>query len=359
MPQDPTTPPATEAPEALEAGAEAVAEAGADAAAAGADAAAAGADAAAAGAEAAAAGASAAAETVASTDAVAATTAAIDSTTAAVGTLSEDPVGTISVWLEPVTAGAVDIGLKLLGAIVLWFVGRLAIRLIKKAVEHSLTKRKIDATIIRYSDSALSILLNVLLALAILSVFGIETTTFAGLLAAAGVAIGMAWSGLLSNFAAGIFLILLRPFKVDDFIEAGGVIGTVKEIGLFVTAIDTMDNVRVFVGNNAVFSGNIKNFHTNDFRRVDLVAQLPHGVDPREAIEKLKVELDAIPNTVNKADVEILEFTLAGPVLAVRPYVHNDHYWQVYFDTNKAIRDVFTAAGYPVPQNHLHIQQAS
>ena len=146
-----------------------------------------------------------------------------------------------------------------------------------------------------------------------LSVFGIETTTFAGLLAAAGVAIGMAWSGLLSNFAAGIFLILLRPFKVDDFIEAGGVMGTVKEIGLFVTAIDTMDNVRVFVGNNAVFSGNIKNFHTNEFRRVDLVAQLPHGVDPRQAIEKLKVALDAIPNTVNKSDVEILEFTLAGP----------------------------------------------
>jgi small conductance mechanosensitive channel len=167
----------------------------------------------------------------------------------------------------------------------------------------------------------------------------------------------MAWSGLLSNFAAGAFLILLRPFKVGDFIEAGGVIGTVQEIGLFVTAVDTMDNVRVFVGNNAVFSGNIKNFHTNEYRRVDLVAQLPHGVDPRGAIEQLKAALDKIPNTVNKADVEILEFNLAGPVLAVRPYVHNDHYWQVYFDTNNAIRDVFTEAGYPVPQKHLHIQQ--
>lgn len=355
MPQDPTTP-AAEATEAVTTGAEAAAEAGADAAAAGADAAAAGADAAAAGADAAAA---AAEVTLSNVEAIAATTEAVDTTAAAVESLSADPVGTLSVWMAPLTESALDIGLKILGAIVLWFVGRLVIRLIKKGVEHSLTKRKIDSTIIRYSDSALNILLNLLLALAMLSVFGIETTTFAGLLAAAGVAIGMAWSGLLSNFAAGIFLILLRPFKVDDFIEAGGVMGTVKEIGLFVTAIDTMDNVRVFVGNNAVFSGNIKNFHTNEFRRVDLVAQLPHGVDPRQAIEKLKVALDAIPNTVNKSDVEILEFTLAGPVLAVRPYVHNDHYWQVYFDTNAAIRDVFTAAGYPVPQNHLHIQQAS
>lgn len=292
------------------------------------------------------------------TDAVTATD-ALSSAGQAAQQLGDDPMGTLSVWLEPLVDSGLDIGLKLLGAVILWFVGRIAIRMVKKTVGVQLEKRKIDATIIRYADSALNILLNLLLVLAILSVFGIETTTFAGLLAAAGVAIGMAWSGLLSNFAAGAFLILLRPFKVGDFIEAGGVTGTVQEIGLFVTAVNTLDNVRVFVGNNAIFSGNIKNFHTNDYRRVDLVAQLPHGVDPRDAIAQLKVALAEIPNTVKEASVEILEFNLAGPVLAVRPFVHNDNYWQVYFDTNAAIRDVFAKAGYPVPQKHLQIQQAS
>ena len=181
--------------------------------------------------------------------------------------------------------------------------------------------------------------------------FGIETTSFAALLAAAGIAIGAAWSGLLANFAAGAFLIILRPFRVGDFISAAGITGTVREIGLFATTVDQPDNVRTTVGNNKLFADNIVNFSSNSFRRVDLTAQLAHGVDPLDAIARLKPRLGQIPNVVASPapDVEILEFNAAGTKLAVRPYCHNQDYWQVYFDANKAILEVGARAGWPIP----------
>ncbi|MGA8491579.1 MAG: mechanosensitive ion channel family protein [Terriglobales bacterium] len=170
----------------------------------------------------------------------------------------------------------------------------------------------------------------------------------------------MAWSGLLANFAAGVFLVVLQPMKVGDFVAAGGVTGTVKEIGLFVTAIDTPDNVHTIVGNAKILGDTIQNFSHNGYRRVELTAQLAHEVDPQEAIATLKRGMAQIPNVLENPapDAEILQFTLAGPVLAVRPYCNNQHYWQVYFDTNRLIRNSFTQAGYPVPEHHYSIRSA-
>ena len=141
-------------------------------------------------------------------------------------------------------------------------------------------------------------ILRIVLVIAILSVFGVETTSFAALLAAVGIAIGAAWGGLLSNFAAGVFLELLHPFKVGDFITAGGVTGTVREIGLFTTTLDQPDNVRATVGNSKVFGDNIVNYASNAYRRVDLTAQLAHGVDPLAAIEILAARVAQVPNVV-------------------------------------------------------------
>jgi len=185
----------------------------------------------------------------------------------------------------------------------------------------------------------------------------VQTTTFAALLASAGIAIGMAWSGLLSNFAAGAFLMILRPFKVGDFISAAGIIGTVEDIGLFVTTIDSLDNVRNFVGNGKIFADNIQNFSVNAFRRVDLEAQLDHSVEVSRAIQVLKHRLQTIPNVITNPppDVEILKFSPMGPVLAVRPYCNNQHYWQVYFATNRVIREAFSEAGFPVPEHHFAV----
>jgi small conductance mechanosensitive channel len=212
-----------------------------------------------------------------------------------------------------------------------------------------------DPTLAKYAESGAAVALRVLLIIAVLGFLGIETTSFAALLAAAGFAIGAAWGGLLANFAAGVFLVFLRPFKVGEAISAGGTTGTVVEIGLFATTIDTPDNVRVFVGNNSIFSGDIENYSANPFRRVELTAQIAHDVSPQDAINRLRAKVEAIPNVVKSPapSIEILTFNERGTVIAVRPYSSHNDYWQVYFDTNKAIVDVSAEAGYRIPENRV------
>ncbi|HEY2918091.1 MAG TPA: mechanosensitive ion channel family protein [Candidatus Binatia bacterium] len=267
----------------------------------------------------------------------------------------------VSGTMQVITAYAVGIGFKIVGAIIFWLIGRWLIAFAVRMVTGSLERQKVDPTLLRYLGTIISVTLNVILVVAILGYFGVETTSFAAIVAAAGIAIGMAWSGLLSNFAAGAFIMVLRPFKVGDFVTVGGITGTVKEIGLFVTAINTPDNVLTMLGNNKIFSDTIQNFSVNPYRRVDLKAQLAHSVDHNAAIKLLKESVSKVPNVLpNPApDVEILEFNFNGPVLAVRPYCHTDHYWQVYFDTNKVIRESFGAAGYPVPEQHFVIRNPS
>ena len=249
-------------------------------------------------------------------------------------------------------------GWRLLGALAVWIVGGWIVKGLRALLGRTLAARHVDKTLANYLDASTNVLLKVLILIAILSVMGIETTSFAALLAAAGIAIGAAWSGLLANFAAGLFLMVLRPFKVGDMITVGGVTGDVKEIGLFVTAVDTPDNVRIYVGNNKIFSDSISNYTANPYRRVDLKAQLAHSVDPQEAIKKLRERLKAIPNVIADPEpsVEILEFNPMGTVLAVRPFCHNNNYWQVYFDTNKAITDVGAAGGFAVPETRMAVR---
>jgi small conductance mechanosensitive channel len=246
----------------------------------------------------------------------------------------------------------IPFGWKIFGAIAVWIVGGWIVKLITAAFGRALLARKVDPTLGRYLEASAGIFMKVLVLIAVFGVLGIETTSFAALIAAVGIAIGAAWAGLLANFAAGIFLMTLRPFKVGDMITAAGITGVVREIGLFVTALDTVDNVHIYVGNNKLFSDIIHNYHTNPYRRVDLKAQIAHGVSPRDAMKRLSERVARIPNVSREPapSVEILEFNPLGTVIAVRPFCHTDHYWQVYFDTNKAISDVGGEAGYAAPE---------
>lgn len=269
----------------------------------------------------------------------------------------------ISRYQDLIVTTATDVGVKILAAIAFWVVGRWLIGVAVGMVRAALEKQKVDPTVLRYVGSIVTVTLNVLLVIGILGYFGIQTTTFAALIAGAGIAIGAAWAGLLANFAAGAFLIVLRPFKVGDFVTLAGLTGTVTEIGLFATTINTPDNVSTVVGNNKIFSDNIQNFTHNPFRRVDLKCQLAGAADHQAAMALLREKIAVIPNVLAepKVDVEILDFTLVGPVLAVRPYCHNDHYWQVYFDTNRVIREALAEAGFPAPmpaQNVIVTQAA-
>jgi small conductance mechanosensitive channel len=251
------------------------------------------------------------------------------------------------------------VGLQVLGAFALYVIGRWLISFAVGLFQKALAKQHIEPTLLRFLGDTIAVVLNITLVIAILGYFGVQTTSFAALLAGAGLAIGSAWGGLLANFAAGIFLVVLRPFKVGDFISAGGTIGTVEEIGLFVTKIHTPDNICTYVGNNKLFSDNIQNFSANPYRRVDLSAQIAGDADPHQVIAALKSRIQNIHNVVAKPepDVVIASFTPAGPVLAIRPYTSNESYWQVYFDTNMAIREVLGTGAFPVPMPVFGIQQ--
>ena len=242
-----------------------------------------------------------------------------------------------------------DVGLKVLAAIAFWLVGRWLIGRVIGLVRATMNRNSIDPTLTKYLGSIINIALNIALVLGILGYFGVQTTSFAAMLAGAGVAIGAAWSGMLGNFAAGAFMLVLRPFKVGDFVTVGGVTGTVHELGLFGTTLITPDNVMTLIGNGKIFADTIQNFSTLPVRRVDRVAQLSGAVDLAEARTRLREAVSRIPNvqTSPAPEVNLLDLNLLGPVIAVRPYCDNQHYWQVYFDTNRLIRESFTEAGFP------------
>src|SRR5512134_3431961 len=155
-------------------------------------------------------------------------------------------------------------------------------------IRAAMNRNAVDPTLVTYLGSMVAVLLNVTLVLGILGYFGIQTTSFAALLAGAGLAIGAAWSGMLGNFAAGAFMLVLRPFKVGDFVNVGGVNGTVHELGLFGTTVITPDNVLTLVGNGKIFADTIQNFSALPVRRVERTAQLAGGVDALDAIERLR-----------------------------------------------------------------------
>lgn len=257
----------------------------------------------------------------------------------------------ISTFQQFMSTTVSELAIKVLAAIAFWIVGRWLIGRVIAVMQAAMNRNNVDPTLTKYLGSIVAVTLNIALVLGILGYFGIQTTSFAAMLAGAGVAIGAAWSGMLGNFAAGAFMLVLRPFKVGDFVQVGGITGTVHELGLFGTTLITPDNVMTLVGNGKVFGDTVSNYSALPYRRVDRTAQLAGGVDVAEAIARLKVAVAAIPNVKSSPapDVTLLDMNLVGPVLAVRPYCHTDHYWQVYFDTNEAIVRVAQEAGWPAP----------
>jgi small conductance mechanosensitive channel len=236
-----------------------------------------------------------------------------------------------------------ELAIKIVAAIAFWVIGRWLIGKVIGLIQAGMNRNNVDPTLTKYLGSIVAIALNI-----------------AAMLAGAGVAIGAAWSGLLGNFAAGAFMLVLRPFKVGDFVTIGGVTGTVHELGLFGTTMITPDNVMTIVGNGKIFGDTIQNFSVLPARRVERVAQLAGGVDPLQAVERFKAAVLQIPNvntTNHPPEVNVLDINLVGPVISVRPYTHTDHYWQVYFDTNAAIIRTCQEACWPAPMpaqtNHI------
>lgn len=246
---------------------------------------------------------------------------------------------------------------KLIAAIAIWFIGRWLIRFAVGMLKRAMEKREVDATLVRYAESGINVTLTIILVVALLGYFGVETASFAALLAGVGLAIGTAWGGLLQNFASGVFMVLLRPFRVGDTVTVAGVTGVVEEIGLLATTINTYDNVRTIIGNDKVFGDTIQNYNANEYRRINAEAQLSGDTDYRDAMRRFREALDATPGVLQDPppSIEILDFTLAGPVVGVRSYATPEHYWDVWFATRRIIQDVTTEAGYSTPGSPVTI----
>jgi small conductance mechanosensitive channel len=254
--------------------------------------------------------------------------------------------------LNYVVTNGVSLVIKLAASLAMWIIGRRIISILMRVVDRGIVRGgKIDATTSHYITSILSVLLTIGLVLGIFGYLGVQTTSFAALLAGAGLAIGAAWGGLLAHLAAGLFMQIMRPFKVGDYVIAAGIEGTVIDMGMFGTTILGPDNVPTIVGNNKIFADTIKNFSAQAYRRVDCVAKVANTVDPKDAIARLRPVIARIPNVMTDPApvIDLLEFTAEGPRLCVRPYCNNEHHSQVYFDTNRAIAETFGAAAYPVP----------
>lgn len=248
---------------------------------------------------------------------------------------------------------AVPLAGRVAAALALWIFGGYAIRLVVAASSRLMNVRRFDPTLVRYADNFIKITLRILLVVAMLGVLGVATTSFAALLAAAGVALGMAWSGLLANFAAGVLLVLLRPFRVGDTITAANVTGTVREIGLFACVLDNNDNVRVMVGNNKLFSENIINYSANAYRRIEVRVQLAHEIDLDAALQRLVAAIKGLPGVREEPVPEavVIEFNQLGALAAVRMNVAQAEYQKTLAAAHRALGTTIRDSGWPIPES--------
>jgi small conductance mechanosensitive channel len=245
--------------------------------------------------------------------------------------------------LELAQGLAVTFGAKLLGAIALWWAGRLLINIAQKLIRRALTARQIDPTLQSYLASILTVVLNLVLVIGLLGFFGVETTSFAALIAALGVAIGAAWAGLLSNFAAGAFIVMLRPYKVGDSIEAGGAVGRVEEIGLFSTRILSADNVITLVGNAKILGDNVKNFTATRYRLVERPLVVPADRPLHDTVAVLRTRLAAIPHVLAEPGPVIAPVDVQpdGVLMSLRVAALPDHHAQVVDEVNRVVVEQF------------------
>lgn len=256
-----------------------------------------------------------------------------------------------------ITQGS-QLGMTLIKALLVFIIGRIIINLINKLIRRILSKRDIDASVKTFCGSLINVVLTILLIVSVVGALGVQTTSFAALLASAGVAIGMALSGNLANFAGGLIILLFKPYKIGDYIEYLNIGGTVKEIQIFHTILSTVDNKIIYIPNGSLSSGVVTNFSHQTTRRVDWT----FGVEYGEDYEKVKHIIETILARESRilpdpAPFIALHALAASSVnVTVRVWVNSGDYWGVYFDVNQAVYETFNAQGinFPFPQLTVH-----
>ena len=278
-------------------------------------------------------------------------------TTTAAG-ITEAGLDKLQAMLQQLLDWGVNAGTRIVGALLIFVIGRIVISCINKIVAKVLKKRNVDRSVTGFVKSLVNVTLTILLLVAVVSKLGVETTSFAALIASAGVAVGLALSGNLQNFAGGVLILLLRPFKVGDYVEAQGVQGSVKDIQIFHTIITTVDNKIIFVPNGALSSGVITNYSKEDLRRVDLEVGVEYGenYDKVEATVKQIIAADKRILTEPAPFVALSSLGASSVNVVMRVWVKSADYWDIYFYLNKATYEVFNkqGIGFPFPQLTVH-----
>ena len=250
-------------------------------------------------------------------------------------------------------------GLKILAAIVILILGRWVAKMLRKLVQRLMNKAKVDPTLVTFVGNLTYVALMTFVILAALAQLGVQTTSFVAVLGAAGLAVGLALQGSLSNFAAGVLMIIFRPFKVGDFIEGGGAAGTVEEIQIFTTQLKTPDNKTVIVPNAKMTSDNIVNWSVKGTRRVDLVMGIGYGDDIDKARQIMGEVLAEDPRILTDPapTIAVVELADSSVNFVVRPWVNAADYWGVHFDVTEKIKKRFDAEGIsiPYPQRDVHV----
>ncbi len=254
-------------------------------------------------------------------------------------------------------------GLKILAALAIFIIGRWVAKGVRKLVQRVMTKSKVDSTLVTFTANLVYIALLAFIVIAALGQLGIQTTSFIAILGAAGLAVGLALQGSLSNFAAGFLLIIFRPFKVGDLIEGAGVFGVVEAIQIFTTQLKTADNKTVIVPNAKLTDDNIVNWTVKGTRRVDMVMGIGYEDDIDKA-RSLMTDIIAADDRILKdptPQISVSELADSSVNFVVRPWVKVEDYWGVYFDLTEKIKKSFDANGIsiPFPQRDVHVYQHS
>ena len=256
---------------------------------------------------------------------------------------------------------AVDFALALVTALVIFYVGRIVVKLVTRAIRKVMNAQEVDPTLVTFISNLVNMVLMVIVAIAAIGALGVQTTSFIAILGAAGLAVGLALQGSLSNFASGVLIIIFRPYKVGDWVEAAGISGAVKEVQILTTILTTGDNKRVIVPNSQIMDSVITNYSANDTRRVDMVVGVSYS-DDLDKVRNVIGELIAADDRI-LADpapkVAVSELADSSVNFVVRPWVKTADYWGVMFDLTEAVKKRFDQEGIsiPFPQQDVYVHK--
>ncbi|MBE2257243.1 MAG: mechanosensitive ion channel [Rhodobacteraceae bacterium] len=260
-----------------------------------------------------------------------------------------------------VTEQGTSIAMKVVAAILIFLVGRWLVRVITGFARTAFRKANMEDTLEKFLCNMLHAVLLVVVIIAAIGALGVQTTSLLAVLGAAGLAVGLALQGSLSNFASGVLIVAFRPYKVGDFIEAAGVAGTVKEVQIFTTIIHSPDNKKILVPNSQIMSGTITNYSANDTRRIDLIVACSYG-DDLDKVRKVLNEIVAGDERILKdpaPTIEVVALADNSVNFVVRPWVNSSDYWGVHFHVTEQVKKRFDESGLniPFPQRDVHLYQ--